>query len=498
MILYFPKAYPDELLYSQLARYYIKSGYTAYRFAAEALYKSKTVKPNIEFINAFTEEALRTITNGTTFEEVILTHTMFPYYARFLNYERRNQALKAVSEMRNDYYNLLCFPKNKNAVIRYLRYCPVCAKADRQQYGEAYWHRQHQMINVDICPLHYCRLIHSEIPINSQASPSLITAEESIQDDAEIVISDNEIECKLAQYIAAVFSSPFDMDSTARIGDYLHSKMENTKYLSLRGQQRNITALFTDYNAYYRNLLNNTLFEQWHLQKIFTNDRFGTYEICLLAMFLNISPDELIHMELPRKRQQDIFDTEIKRLHKQGLNYAEIARRLNASYDVVKSIGEGRYGKYHYCSENPQKGGAKKKDWESIDAERLSMVINCIKELQNPDKRPIKISVGLIERLLGYPKKSLYNCPKCMAEITRHIITQEEYWAQEVAWAIKTLDVCGKPLNKTNIQKLTNIRNQHFICCFVHLDATIQKRISNLTLFCANQKEHFKTETPSL
>ena len=43
MILYFPKAYPDELLYSQLARYYIKSGYTAYRFAAEALYKNKTI-----------------------------------------------------------------------------------------------------------------------------------------------------------------------------------------------------------------------------------------------------------------------------------------------------------------------------------------------------------------------------------------------------------------------------------------------------------------------
>ncbi len=30
MIAYFPTAYPDELLYSQLARYYTKSGYMAY------------------------------------------------------------------------------------------------------------------------------------------------------------------------------------------------------------------------------------------------------------------------------------------------------------------------------------------------------------------------------------------------------------------------------------------------------------------------------------
>ena len=35
MISYFPTAYPDELLYSQLARYYAKSGYMAYTYAAE-------------------------------------------------------------------------------------------------------------------------------------------------------------------------------------------------------------------------------------------------------------------------------------------------------------------------------------------------------------------------------------------------------------------------------------------------------------------------------
>ena len=36
----------------------------------------------------------------------------------------------------------------------------------------------------------------------------------------------------------------------------------------------------------------------------------------------------------------------------------EIAKRLNASYDVVKSIGEGRYGIYHTQSGNPRKCGA--------------------------------------------------------------------------------------------------------------------------------------------
>ena len=61
MIAYFPTAYPDELLYSKLARYYTKSGYMAYAYAAEELYVSKIVRPDMEFVNVFTLDALRMI-----------------------------------------------------------------------------------------------------------------------------------------------------------------------------------------------------------------------------------------------------------------------------------------------------------------------------------------------------------------------------------------------------------------------------------------------------
>lgn len=84
MIAYFPTAYPDELLYSQLARYYTKSGYMAYAYAAEELYVSKIVRPDMEFVNVFTPDALRMISKDMTMEDVVMQHTMFPYYGRFL------------------------------------------------------------------------------------------------------------------------------------------------------------------------------------------------------------------------------------------------------------------------------------------------------------------------------------------------------------------------------------------------------------------------------
>ena len=99
-----------------------------------------------------------------------------------------------------------------------------------------------------------------------------------------------------------------------------------------------------DFMEYYKELPDNWFTEMWQLEKVLTNERTNFYEVCLMALFLQIPTNELVNRILPKKSKQQLFDAEIHRLHKQGLRYPEIANQLNASYDVVKSIGEGRYG----------------------------------------------------------------------------------------------------------------------------------------------------------
>ena len=72
MIAYFPKIYTDELLYSQLARCYAKSGYPAYTYMAEDFFQDKKVRPDIEFINTFTPAALQVVTRQTSMKEIIM------------------------------------------------------------------------------------------------------------------------------------------------------------------------------------------------------------------------------------------------------------------------------------------------------------------------------------------------------------------------------------------------------------------------------------------
>ena len=47
MIAFFPEIYPDELLYSQLARYHSRSGYARYVFTVADIYNKLAMPSNI-------------------------------------------------------------------------------------------------------------------------------------------------------------------------------------------------------------------------------------------------------------------------------------------------------------------------------------------------------------------------------------------------------------------------------------------------------------------
>ena len=404
MISFFPDMYPDELIYSTLSRYYVKSGYTAYIFVAEELYEKRTVKTDIEFVNTLTRDAFNAITRTASWENIIKGHTMFPYYARFLNKERRNNAYKALIEMTGNVYNLLAIPKSKET--RYLRYCPLCVNEDREKYGETYWHRRHQMIGVNVCSMHGCYLISSDVAISSRASPKLVTAEEKAI-CKEVQKSENKVELEIAEYIMKVFQSDVDMDNDISVGEFLHSQMSYTKYRSVRGEQRNMELLCSDFKKKFESLDCNFK-ESWQLQKVLTGRRTNTYEICLIAMLLNITPESLVNMKLPEKSQQEIFDEKVRKLHNQGLKYPEIAKRLNASYNVVKPIGENLYGKYSCKSDELKSRRIRGKDWTQIDKDTLPLVIDAIEHLKGNDTvRPKKITISLIEKFLKLPCKRI-------------------------------------------------------------------------------------------
>lgn len=479
MIAYFPEIYPDELIYSLLARYYVHSGYPAYIFCAEDVFANKRVRPDVEFLNEMKTEILESICRRMSIAELIEKHTMFPYYARFLSCEKRYKAFEALCNMSGDYNNLLFIPKQKNGVQRYLRYCPVCAEKDRQLYGEAYWHRRHQMAGVSICPKHGCRLTNSSVIISAKTSPNLITAEQEIKEMD--VTYGNEIEKQLAGYVGKVFQSDMDMKNPVAVGKFLHCEMSGTEYLSVRGEHRNIQKFYDAFMAFYKELPLQGLTELWQVQKVFNGYRLNCLEVCQIAMFLDVPIDKLCNMELPAMTQEQIFDNKVKELHKQGLKYPEIAKRLNASYSVVKPVGGGRYGKYSYEKKIHQKCGVKPKNWNQIDKESLPLVQAAVKQLWGSgDKRPHRVTENAVCKILGFPDKHLGLMPMCRAVVLKHKESHEQYWARELVWAANKVQSEGKVLNWKQVRTLTNMRKNNALACLTYLKNIAESELYEL------------------
>ena len=337
-----PKPYPDELLYSWFARYYVRSGYISYRFVTEDLYVNPCTKPNPEFWNKLTDDTIAGINRYMSLEDVIMKHTMFPQNARFLPRERKEKAYALLLNMDKEYNNALYIKKGYGAKTRRLQYCPLCVREDRQEYGETYWHRKHQLIGVDVCAKHNCRLVDSGMEISSKPSPSLMSAELEVPHDEKEDFKVTEMESKVAKYIVDVFQTPIDFQNEVDVGKYLHSTMEYTKYVTERGMKRKMIEISKDFFEYYKELPNNPITEQWHLESVFLNRNMNLYDVCLVAFFLGVTAQELITMKLPERAQNQIYDARVKELHAQGLNYRQIADEMNTSYDLVKLVGYGK------------------------------------------------------------------------------------------------------------------------------------------------------------
>ena len=112
--------------------------------------------------------------------------------------------------MDGNYHDMVLFPKRKETPA--MRYCPVCVQEDRLKFGETYWHRLHQILELPVCPIHHCKIVETNFRSSGKSSPDLIAAEIVIPSKDNITISENEGVNELADYINHVFNIPIKME----------------------------------------------------------------------------------------------------------------------------------------------------------------------------------------------------------------------------------------------------------------------------------------------
>lgn len=156
MLDFFPSAFPDETLFSRLARYHRLSGHPDDRTSLRELVGLHTHVITSD-LPSLLQTLVSRIPQGVSYsaEEIIRTGTVFPYFQVFLPTSRSTRVVESMSSGSSSGLKMtLGLVASRVGGKNLFRFCKSCMDADRLAFGQAYWHRVHQLPGVWACPLH--------------------------------------------------------------------------------------------------------------------------------------------------------------------------------------------------------------------------------------------------------------------------------------------------------------------------------------------------------
>lgn len=162
---FFPSPYPDEILYSVLARYHVRSGNTSPKVTMKELFNTQGSTATIDMpCNVDSLIKNMPINACYTSEILIENNTLYPFYAPFLPVERAKKILKSMKgNYGGDIHTRAGIMASSIETFQYLRFCPICLSEDVNHFGEPYWHRIHQIPGYYICHKHRQLVLNSNI-----------------------------------------------------------------------------------------------------------------------------------------------------------------------------------------------------------------------------------------------------------------------------------------------------------------------------------------------
>lgn len=414
------KIYPNETVYSWLSRIYLRSGIYIKRAFMKEICKNDRGHADLLFIPSFSEGFLQEISKVITLKDLLLNHTLFKYYARFLNLNKKNEVFNRAI---NNEGNLSVFlPDDKVKKDCYLRYCPICVENDRKKYGECYYHTNHQFNKINICVEHQCKLINTKIKISEFKSNLFIPLEELVDDLTVEYVDVNSIQFKISKYINDLFFTNINFDGDYKIGKYLNLSLEN-KYLKFTNANRDNKLLIKDLIEFYKDIDGYTMNIN-KLQPILGGNNWNPYEISLLAIFEEIPVDELSRYNLGvknKKSEAPNLDNEYcEKFELLVKGFGEIDKLKLSKKWIAEQLGlpilKLRYPCMPKLCKKISDFRGKKCNWKKLDSE-YCVILNELVKTQPELFKGKNITKEYIGIILGVRDKTLRRFPKLQSKV---------------------------------------------------------------------------------
>ena len=183
MLPYFPACYPDELLYSVLARFHRHTCSFTPKWTMDDLFGHPNARATVDLPGRLGSLSRRLPPDrGLTPERLAAEFTLFPYHTAFQPAAVVSSVLAAMMDGPTSCIHLrLGIVASSVKAPATLRYCPACHDEALARWGERFWHRAHQLPGVLVCVDHDVPLIVSRTAPNTGHQTEFIAAEACIE-----------------------------------------------------------------------------------------------------------------------------------------------------------------------------------------------------------------------------------------------------------------------------------------------------------------------------
>lgn len=152
----FPTPYPNELLYSVIARAGVHEGETSPKQLLNSVFANRKVIATVDLpshVGRIANHYPKSLSLSAL--DLIEKHTLWPIYAPFLPNDRRKSVEEWMCDRSQGAAHLASgIVASRIPAKRVMLMCHCCVQQHEQEYGEAFWDRRWQVPVVDCCPIH--------------------------------------------------------------------------------------------------------------------------------------------------------------------------------------------------------------------------------------------------------------------------------------------------------------------------------------------------------
>jgi len=439
MMHFFPKPYPDELLYSIIARYCLQSGNTNVIYSSEDIlgkeHRNVILSPelpgNIDLLVSNLPESTK-----LTSDTFIYNSTLFPYIASFLPEDRAREIYYIMKEGQTSViYNKAGLVSGSIKSNLMFRFCPKCIEEDINKYGEAYWHRSHQVTGVFMCPIHKEPIYDSHIPYRGNYRMNYIAASKDVcKVESQIKVKDEMAEklIWIAEDIYEILNSPFKYQSLAKkkflyMEQLIEKKIANM--ISMIHQKRLRKELIDFWGTEVLEMVQSPIEEdkecQWLNILTWEQENISLpIRHILLMRFLGIKINDF-SSDLPEKTHKEIWNEKLIELANEKASITKIATMLDSTKKTVRNqmlkMGIEPYWNsntdesvdinYSESMECKEKLDRAKEEWQEVQNDNPDLSRNQLR----------KLKPAIYNRLVKYDRQWLLSHSKTWGTVQDNI-----------------------------------------------------------------------------